>query len=250
MKRCYYHVTDMLVLALDSTARAGSCAVVRVDAGRADAVAADVVLAARVSDAAVSAAAQLPGVLDALLVDAAVTLAEIDVFAVAVGPGSFTGLRVGIACMQGLAFARRRPLIGVSALEALARLASNADSTAGLAPRRVATWVDAWRSEVYAAIYDGGALVEGPTVEMPSQVLDRLATVPTLFIGDGVRANVDLIRERHVSHAFAPDLTPALAVAIAAVARDAVRAGQSPPPHAIAPLYVRRPGRDVSRGIA
>lgn len=241
MKRCYYHVTEMVVLALDSTARLGSCAVLREA----------IVLAARTSDPAAPAATQLPGVLDALLAEASVTLAEVDVFAVAVGPGSFTGLRVGIACMQGLAFAHRRPLVGVSALEALARLARGTGSIADDAPRRVATWVDAWRGEVYAAVYEavheGLALVEGPTVEMPSAVLDRLATAPTLFIGDGVGASVDLIRAQGQAHVIAPVLAPPLAATIAEMAREAARAGRCPPPHAITPLYVRRPGAERVR---
>ena len=68
------------------------------------------------------------------------------------GPGSFTGLRIGIATMQGLAFAAGKPLIGVSGLDALARMADR--EAAG---RRIATWVDAWRGEVFAALYDARA---------------------------------------------------------------------------------------------
>src|SRR5438045_1389790 len=99
----------MLVLALDTTTRRGSAALAR-DGAVIDLVA---------SDPAEPPAARLPLELIRLLDRHAITLPQIDVFAVATGPGSFTGLRIGIATMQGLAFAQRRPLIGISGLDAL-----------------------------------------------------------------------------------------------------------------------------------
>src|SRR5689334_13263397 len=100
----------MLVLALDTTTRAGSCALA--DEGR--------IVCELASDASRPPAARLPGELIDLLNRERRMLGEIDVFAVATGPGSFTGLRIGIATMQGLAMAEGKPLIGVSALDALA----------------------------------------------------------------------------------------------------------------------------------
>jgi tRNA threonylcarbamoyladenosine biosynthesis protein TsaB len=239
MKHCYYRVSEMVILALDSTSRRTSCAVLRDD----------VVLAALTSDSGRPAAAQLPGSLEAALIDASIALGDVDVFAVAVGPGSFTGLRVGIACMQGLAFARRRPLVGVSALDALVRLGRGSGAESEGTPRRTAAWIDAWRGEVYAALYEDGALVEEPTVEAPVDLLDRLAAVPTLFVGDGVRPSLDLIRERCGDRGvIADDLTPALAATIGRLAADRVREGDAPPPHAVLPLYVRRIGVERPRG--
>src|SRR2546426_4574931 len=115
----------MLVLALDTTTREGSCALAR--DGR--------IVREQSSDASRPQAARLPGELAALLDHEHVALGDVDAFAVAIGPGSFTGLRVGIATMQGLAMAMGKPLLGVSALDALAAIANNAS---------VATWVDAW----------------------------------------------------------------------------------------------------------
>src|SRR5262245_22331077 len=132
----------MLVLALDTTTSSGSCALAR--DGR--------VVGEQVNDAPNAHAEHLPGDLISLLDRAGVALSEIDAFAVATGPGSFTGLRIGIATMQGLAFAEGKPLVGVSGFDALARIAGN-DSAKGFG---VATWVEAWRGEVFAALYEDG----------------------------------------------------------------------------------------------
>ena len=108
----------MLVLALDTTTRGGSVAVAR--DGR--------VLDLLEGDAARPHAERLPGDLVTSLERAGASLADVDVFAVAVGPGSFTGLRIGIAAIQGCAFAAGRPVVGVSALEALALAAAGGAS--------------------------------------------------------------------------------------------------------------------------
>ena len=91
----------MLVLSLDTTSRAGSCALVR--DGR--------VVRVQAGDTAREQGGQLPGTLATLLDRESVTLGEIDGYGVAIGPGSFTGLRVGIATMQGLAMATGNPVL-------------------------------------------------------------------------------------------------------------------------------------------
>ena len=100
----------MLILALDTTTRVSSCATARDG----------VVLCEHAGDASTPQAERLPGDLMTLLERSGIALPEIDAFAVATGPGSFTGLRIGIATMQGLAFAMEKPLIGVSGFDALA----------------------------------------------------------------------------------------------------------------------------------
>src|SRR5258708_26525909 len=106
----------MRVLALDTTTRAGSVALVENDR----------VVEERAGDASRTHGERLPAELAAL----GAPWPTIDVFAVASGPGSFTGLRIGIATMQGLALVAGRPVVGVSALEALAHLAG-ADAPPG-----------------------------------------------------------------------------------------------------------------------
>ena len=122
----------MRVLALDTTTRAGSVAL----------VADDRVVDERSGDGARTHAVRLPGEIVALADAHGWPLSAIDLFAVASGPGSFTGLRIGIATMQGLAFVHGRRVVGVPALEALAHAGERR-------PRRQArssrAWMDAHR---------------------------------------------------------------------------------------------------------
>lgn len=237
----------VLVLSLDTTTPAGSCALAR----------SGLTVREQASDPAPSHASRLPGELMVLLEGAGVSLSEIDVYAVATGPGSFTGLRVGIATMQGLAFAAGKPLVGVSAFDALVRLAEASAATdpggsAAPDPRYVATWVDAWRGEVYAALYADGRETEPPTVAQPAALLAHLGTrVPAhdvLFIGDGAHSCRTIIRETLGAAArIADPAAPLLAGIIARLAGECVLAGDAPPPHAIRPLYVRRPDVELVR---
>ena len=222
-----YYRPLMVVLALDTTTRGGSCALARDG----------VVVAEHAGDASVEQAARLPADLMALLDRSGVTLREIDVCAVATGPGSFTGLRVGIATMQGLAFARGLPLIGVSAFDAMADLAASTPGTA----RRVATWIGAWRGDVFAALYEGSAEIVPPAIADPRELLVALSGTATFFIGDGAVTWRDTIVATLGSDArIAEPPAPALAGAVALRAGARAQAGELPPPHAIRPLYVRR----------
>ncbi|HTM04856.1 MAG TPA: tRNA (adenosine(37)-N6)-threonylcarbamoyltransferase complex dimerization subunit type 1 TsaB [Vicinamibacterales bacterium] len=258
----------MLVLGLDTTTRVGSCALVRDG----------VVVHERASNPQISHAEHLPGDLMALLDAAGVGLDAIDVFGVAVGPGSFTGLRVGIATMQGLAFATKRPLIGVSALDALAHVAqrpcgpvaSAASRTPAAsvgralpgspggpdkvlpnaaAPVRLATWIDAWRGEVYAALYENGREVEPASVEHPDSILSRLSERGGLrnvcFIGDGAQSFAQRIRD--AGGHLAEPVSPLIAAAIAQIADACALAGDRPGPEDIRPLYVRRTDAELAR---
>lgn len=246
----------MVVLALDTTSRQGSSAVA-VD-GR--------VVLEIASDASLPQAARVPGDLQALLTRAGLTLKDVDAFAVAVGPGSFTGLRVGIATMQGLAFDADKPLVGVSALDALAMIASEAgEHSPGLPPgppgpggpglrALTAAWIDAWRGEVYAALYDRVTPMEDVTVERPQNILERWSresTTPAAgyrFIGDGVASHLAVIGDALGGRAhIAETLAPSLAGAIARRASAELASGHRPAADEIRPLYVRRPDAEIAR---
>jgi tRNA threonylcarbamoyladenosine biosynthesis protein TsaB len=236
----------MRVLALDTTTRVGSVAIVEDER----------VIEARCGDPQRTHAERLPADILALAADNGIALRDIDVFAVASGPGSFTGLRIGIATIQGFAFVMRRGVVAVSALEALGQLGS-ADRMAGTV---VAAWMDAHRHEVFAALYCVGSgtvfgpqrliEVEGPSVGDPRAMLGRwvshLVARTTVFIGDGAELYGDVIRDCIGPAAVIIEMPP-LAAAIGRVAVDRAGAGQTMDPAALHPLYVRRPDAEIAQ---
>ena len=160
----------------------------------------------------------------------------IDRIAVGVGPGSFTGLRIGIATARALAQARGIPIAPVSSLAALARGISESDATAPALPL-----IDARRGEVFAALYDaGGAEVWPPFVAPPAELADRLQTMDwtPLAAGDGaLRFGAEL---EAAGATVAPPENPIHRVAarhVCAVGEAAIEAT----PDQIQPLYLRPP---------
>lgn len=166
-----------------------------------------------------------------LLESAGVTPAQLDGLAVTVGPGSFTGLRVGLATVQGLALAAGKPCVGVTSLEALGQL--GADS--GLP---VAALIDALRDEVYAALYDArGGEVVAPCRERPDEFAARLPD-EVLLVGDGAerwRARLLELRPRARLRAE----PPFLAAAVARLGHARLARGEGVPVDELRPFYLR-----------
>jgi tRNA threonylcarbamoyladenosine biosynthesis protein TsaB len=235
----------MLVLALDTTTRPGSVAL----------VADEHIVEERGGDLSRTHAEYLPGELLSLLSAHGLTTAAIDLFAVACGPGSFTGLRIGIATMQGLALVSGRQMADVSALEALGQLGSIDCAPAA----RVGVWVDAHRREVFAALYrvneapifEPGRLtpIDGPLVGSPSSLLARwsaeLRNSPVSWIGDGAAVYADTIAAAVGPATILPHRALAGAIGRMAIAR--ARRGEAVHPAAVHPLYVRRPDAEIDR---
>jgi tRNA threonylcarbamoyladenosine biosynthesis protein TsaB len=233
----------MRVIALDTTTRAGSVALVNDDG----------VVEERAGDASRSHAERLPADIVALAGAHGVGLSEVDLFAVACGPGSFTGLRIGIATAQGLAFVRHRRIFGISVLDALAYSGSLDISPGTL----IAAWMDAHRREVFASLYRVGAAgpfaaarletVDGPTVGDPASTLarwtDGLAVRPARFVGDGATLYEDVIRNAVADAQVAPH--PPLAGTIGRLA--VARVAEARDPAEVRPLYVRRPDAEIAR---
>jgi len=231
----------MLVLALDTTTRQGSVAVVKDDR----------VLLEQPGDAARSHAERLPAEILSALSDAGASTSDVDLFAVASGPGSFTGLRVGIATIQGLALATSRNVVAVSALDGLAHLAS-----AGCAPGDlIGVWMDAYRKEVFSALYRVATLdlysgerleeIEGPVVSAPDAALARWLHMdcrPDVWIGDGSAVYSTIIDGIGEVRKTEP-----IAGTIGRLAISRSRAHGAINPAAIQPLYVRRPDAEVAR---
>ena len=197
---------------------------------------------------------RLPSDLGRALETAGVALDEVGLLAVIAGPGSFTGLRIGIAAVQGLAFSRGLTVVPVSALEAIGRHAFRRAADAGLAPSLVAPWIDAQRSEVFAIVYEGN--VDRPLVSassaQPQATLDSwtdaLGSRFVVFAGDGAVRYRDTIARALGARAAVLEPAPALAVEAARIA--ARHPERAVAPHAIVPIYVRRPDAELARGRA
>lgn len=130
---------------------------------------------------------------DEALTAAGMSLGDIDLIAVSIGPGSFTGLRIGLSVAKGLALGRDLPVIGVPTLEALAWVA-------GPRPHLLWTVLDARRHEVYAAAFapstrGGMAAAFPPSVCTAEHLAERLIP-PCTVAGDGVDAYGEVFRTR------------------------------------------------------
>lgn len=223
----------MRVLALDTSAELGSVALVADDRPLAE-------LALRVR--ARHGEVLLPHV--ARVLDAAgLARGDVDLFAVGLGPGSFTGARIAVATAKGLAFALDRPLVGVSSLRALARAAPTAEV--------VAPVVEAYRGEVYAALFApgaAGALEErlAPTHGPPDAVARALrgaagpGRVVTL-VGDGLPRHRDALRDGLGGplRALGPEHAAPRAVHVAIEARRVFEARGADDLDALEPAYLR-----------
>jgi tRNA threonylcarbamoyladenosine biosynthesis protein TsaB len=171
----------------------------------------------------------------ALLQGLAVEAAGLELFAVTTGPGSFTGVRVGLGSVQGLALASGRPCIGLSTLDVLAASAAGASDT-------IVALVDAFRGEVYSGIYDAGGRLRGERTVGP--LADVLARVPagSAFVGDpalGLRAAI----AEAVPGALFPEWPLFLAAPLAVAALPLAAAGAAVPAAGLRPLYLR--GADI-----
>ena len=232
----------VIILALDTTTRGGSIAVVR-DRG-AGAEQRREVLALLPGDQTRTHVERLPAEIAAALDLAGVAKTAIDLLAVATGPGAFTGLRIGLATIQGLAMTLDRPVVGISALDALV-------IEAGTQPAQfIAPWMDAQRGEVFAALYAGATLVEAPVASNPAVLLAswraRLEGQTVLFAGDATARDGDAIVAAGNGR-WSIRVPGLLAAAIAELAVIRARAGLAGPPHALTPIYVRRPDPEIER---
>ncbi len=172
-----------------------------------------------------------------LLQNVGLTIEDLHAFGVVIGPGAFTGLRVGVATVKGLALATDKPVVGISSLQTLAM-----QVPACRYP--VCTLLDARKQEVYAGLYAWQAGVPAPlrpeAVLPPEQLLESLDD-EVLFVGDGAVAYRSLIVRRLGSRAhFAPwpQHLPRASFG-AALVLDALRAGDILPLPRLLPRYIR-----------
>ena len=184
-----------------------------------------------------------------LIEDARLSMGRINAVAVSLGPGSFTGLRIGVTTAKGLAYAAGKPIIGIPTLDVLAE---------ALKPERgdaVIPLIMARPGEVYADFYrrndDGQAkLTSGDSMEI-EEMLDRALGLKgghVFFCGSGAKANRAIIEERLGSRAiFAHDwLDYPNGDVMCRLALRRLQSGQMDDVLALAPLYLRKPTPQVA----
>ncbi|MEH8139535.1 tRNA (adenosine(37)-N6)-threonylcarbamoyltransferase complex dimerization subunit type 1 TsaB [Aeromonas veronii] len=175
----------------------------------------------------------------AVLEDAGISLSDLDAIAFGRGPGSFTGVRIGISVAQGLAFGAGVPLIGISTLAAMAQGAYRLDGT-----EQVLTAIDARMNEVYFGRYElidgrmqlvGDEVVSDPValVDVRGKLAGRVTCVGTGFetYGETLSGLADELAVSQVRFPAAEDMLP--------LARAAWLAGEAVPVEQATPVYLR-----------
>ncbi len=224
----------MKVFAIDTSTRSGSVAVV--DDTK--------VVWESLFDTGVTHSELLLPSVKGILDLAGVSFDEMDVLALTLGPGSFTGVRIGVSTVKGFALVLGKPVVGVSTLEALA---SNFPGCA----YTVVPLLDARKGEVYSAEFrwEGCDLVRvsGDRVIPPEVLLDEIDG-PTLFVGDGTAKYGELIRERLGGCAILapPESSLVRASVVARMAQRKYEKGDVLDADTFTPTYLRRSEAEIN----
>lgn len=174
----------------------------------------------------------LPAI-EALVRGAGLEPGAVDLFAVTTGPGSFTGLRVGLGTVQGLALASRKRCFGLSSLDVLAHAAKGTAAT-------LVALVDAFRGEVFSGVYDGAARLQGERRVGPLAAVLRGLPPGSAFVGEAASAQRAAIAAA-VPEAVFPETGSFLAAPLALVALQSPELAVGP--GELRPLYLR--GADI-----
>lgn len=226
----------MKILAVDTASKSSSAAVITKDR----------VLAESVLLTGETHSKTLMGVIGGVLQHSGLLLDDIDAYAVTTGPGSFTGLRIGISIVKGLASAGNKQIAGVSALDALALQVSFSNYL--LCPM-----LDARRNEVYFAKYrcDQSGEMKKETednVGPPEKVISAIQE-PCLFIGDGSMVYHDLIADKMGDLAsFAPLFTNTVrASAVGHLGSIKIKNNDTYNAKTLEPVYLRKSDAEINK---
>ena len=217
-----FYPAQPLVLSVETATLAGSVALTR----------GEQVVAASSSNSGISHSNRLLNDIDVLLSGAHVALPHIDLFAVATGPGSFTGLRIGIATVKALAETLGHPCAGIPTLEAIALAAGESERSVALLP--------AGRGEVFAQLFsvthDGlVTALDNATHISPQKLLDKYGSLEdVVWCGEGATVHSALLTNGRVAVPVQN-----LATHVASLALKRFREGQLEAPDALQAIYVR-----------
>lgn len=224
----------MIVLGIESSSTHGGVALV----GR------EGVIAEYVLNVEATYAERLMPAVDRVLQDARMTIPEVGGLAVSMGPGSFTGLRIGFSTVKGLALATGKPIVGVATLQAMAW---------GLPYCRypLCPMLDARKKEVYCALFeyrDGELICVMEERALSPQALVAQINQPTLFIGDGWRVYGAFLRKALGGLAIPPPGSRgASPAAVADLGRQKLLKGERDPVDTLVPRYIRPSEAELKR---
>jgi tRNA threonylcarbamoyladenosine biosynthesis protein TsaB len=181
-----------------------------------------------------------------MLDERGLTLADCDAVCVSKGPGSYTGLRVGVSTAKGLCFGSGKPLIAVGTLDTLvAQAAEEIAAGEGQAYRYIIPMIDARRMEVYTAVFENGKQVTetAPVIVDENSFAEYLEQGPCLFIGDGAGKCADVIK--HPNAHFCQCWPKASAMLVPAL--EAYRSGRLEDVAYFEPFYLKEFVATVSK---
>jgi tRNA threonylcarbamoyladenosine biosynthesis protein TsaB len=224
----------MFILGIETATKTGGVAIVSDDG----------VLAEYTLNIEATHSERLMSTVDRVLKDTGLALSRIDGYGVSIGPGSFTGLRIGLSTVKGLAFTTGKPLAAVPTLKALAW-------NVPYSRHQVCPLLDAKKKEVYAALYrhDGRDLlpVWGEAVVPLAELAERI-TGEVVFTGEGARLFTGEIERLFGTRAHIAPLSAMVpsAASVAEIALMMLKGGQRADPDNLSPLYIRRPEAELA----
>ncbi|RMD57876.1 MAG: tRNA (adenosine(37)-N6)-threonylcarbamoyltransferase complex dimerization subunit type 1 TsaB [Nitrospirae bacterium] len=226
----------MKILAIETATMTGSVAIIDEESG--------LISEARLN-INVAHAERLMPTIDWLLRSSRLGIEEMDGFAVSIGPGSFTGLRIGLSTAKGLSFSTKRPIIPVKTLDAFAH-------TFPFSSLLLCPMLDAKKQEVYTALYRWeGRKIKKVVPEMAIKPEEFLTYIneDTIFFGDGAKRYVSVIKEsiKKGIHCLIPPpskMVPS-AAQIGELGILMLKEGISVPPETITPFYIRKSEAEI-----
>ena len=182
-------------------------------------------------------AESLPLLVRQVLEQTGIPADRLDGIAVSIGPGSFTGLRIGLGFAKGMAFALKKPLLAVPTADVVAAFAPVVCETA-------CVWIPSGKREMLQALYrageDGWIPSEGVRVVPESEWGEGLPEGDILFLGDGATAQRDVLRRKRAEcFFFPPAALQASGLAVAQEGLRLLRKGKAADPDSLVPLYFK-----------
>ena len=234
----------MLILAIETSTLPGSVALVEAPVSQEGSGGEEKILGEITLTTPETHSARLMPAIDRLLGEASRTIHQVQGIALGLGPGSFTGLRIAVSTVKGLAFALEVPVVGVPTLDALAQ-------NLCYAARVVCPVLDARKNEVYAALFRGDG--EGHLEKMsedwvlsPEDLCSRISE-KTIFLGNGGEIYREVFKERLGSRALLapPEFSLPRAVNVARLSLLGFQKGLTLDLFSFTPIYLRRSEAEV-----